>query len=694
MHTSAACCFLLFLAVGPALTTSQAAQGSLEGKELTLANEARSGLESVAGSLLGGALNGRLTHVVIDQDQERNLTVRVSYEGFEGANLWGELLNADGRRQLGIAMGDPVTLPDAASDVMLTFRAEPGAAPTPSALLRISVAASQRRTASYVRTYRLGKEWSAPEISGENFSITITPRPIGRTADLGSSPSSAMPSATARVAPTPNAGSAPPAGAQTPSPFMSPSRSAAAAARSMTGARPMSVASKAAMQALPPGRNIKISSSFYGLNTTDANNGALGPAALPVRPFNEVHTEDIGLDLTKVLNVFPEVYQDQHPSSGIFYFLPHAYGLEWNETDGYAFRTIYSAATGGAPGQVMMAARLGAGLDARDLAITAKIVRAYAEAHQMPFAEVRPLPIDTLAISLSDDLGRYSIPADRVSVHGLSDITGALEVSWVTDERTKDFIQEALLENVGISGSVRFAPTGHGLGTRVIPALMQLADESTFGPFRWERTGCKNVTPYPVVLKYLHALRFVGATPVVSSWSLGDARIPSGGQVRWSSSGIPFWLDAQAEKMWIDYAVDRGCRACGTNAIAALTGGVSTAGGAQITFHSLTPLAETGAHDVQLEVRSRYFDPRGEELQVRSIVVDADEKDFLVGPLFLGQRSGAGAEGGSFFEYRVSLTMKDGDVFAGSAAWIPGDALRVPIGRRQLERSLGSLPGR
>jgi hypothetical protein len=463
----------------------------------------------------------------------------------------------------------------------------------------------------------------------------------------------------------------------------------------MTTARNVGIASKAALQALPAARDIKTVGTFYGLNPTDANNGALGPAEFPLRPFTEVRTEDIGLDLTRVLNVFPEVYQDQRPSSGIFYFLPHGYALKWDESDGYAFRTIYSAGTAGAAGQVMMAARLDAGLDAKDLAITAKIVKAYADARNMTFQELRPLPIDTLAISLSDDLGRYSIPADRVSVHGLSDITGPLEVSWVTDERTKNFIQEALLENVGINGSVRFAPTGRGLGARIVPARMLLADYSTFGPFRWDRTGWKNATPYPVVLKYLHALRMVpGGPPVVSSWSLGDTRVPPGGQVKWSSSVVPFWIDAQAEKMWVDYAVDRNCRACGTNAIAALTGGVSTAGASQITFHSLTPLAETGAHDLQVEVRSRYFDPRGDELQVRSFVVDADEKDFLVGPLFLDERAAAGTGEGPFFEYRLTLTMKDGDVFAGSAAWIPGDALRVPLGRRQLERSLGSLPGR
>jgi hypothetical protein len=160
--------------------------------------------------------------------------------------------------------------------------------------------------------------------------------------------------------------------------------------------------------------------------------------------------------------------------------------------------------------------------------------------------------------------------------------------------------------------------------------------------------------------------------------------------VRWSATSVPAWIDGQAQKVWIDYTVDASCRPCGTETVAALTGGVSTAGSTQITFHSLTPLAETGAHDILVEVRSRHFDPRGEQLQTRSVVLNSDGKDFLVGPLFVDGAASAGVD--PMFEFRLSLTMKDGDTVTGNAAWIPGHALRVPIGRKQIERSVGALP--
>lgn len=676
--------------LGAESTLAAPIAGALAGKELSSASEGRSGLESLAGSLLAGAVQGRVTRAVVEEDQPRRLVVRVAYEGFQGASLWGELLNGQRQRQAAITTGQPVTVPDAAGELVLTFDAEPGAVPTRSALLRVSVSPPNRRAASYVRLFNVGKEWSASEISGKDFSVTVTPQPIGRTAELGATPSMVVPASSARSVPPPAVSPDAPSvvavrRAQLPAPS-SPATPPSGTARSIV-ARPMVAGIRASALA---SEQIKFVS---GLNPADASRGARGPGALPLRPFGDVRTEDINLDLTRVLNVFPEVYQDQEPSSGIFYFLPNGYALAWDETKGYELKAIYSAAAEGSAGQVMMAARLDGGIGPRDLEIAARIVQAYAAARGLVFKELRALPIDTLAISLSDDLGRYNIPPDRVSVHGLSDVTGRLDVSWITDERTKNFIQEALVENVGINGSVAYAPTGGGLGPRMVPIRMQLADYSTFGPFRWDRTGLKNTTPYPITLRYLHALRVATNGPaVVNSWSLGETRVPPGGQVRWSAGAIPSWIDAQAQKVWVDYTVDASCKSCGTEAVAALTGGVSAVGSSQITFHSLTPLAETGASDIVVEVRSRYFDPRGERLQTRSVIVNADDRDFLVGPLFVADRSDAG--GDPYFEFRLSLTMKDGDIVAGNAAWIPGNTLRVPIGRKQLERSVGALPGR
>lgn len=673
----------------PGSARSAPARGPLEGRELPPDDDVRSGFESFAGSLLGGELKGHVARAVVEEDSPSRLVVRVSHEGLQGARLWGEILNADRRRQAGIVMGEAVSIPEASGELLLTFESQPGSAPSTSALLRVSVAGAGRRAAGYTRLFRLGKEWSKAATSGEGFTVTITPLPIGRTAELGPTPSMVVPASQVRIAPTP----ASPA----PAPV---SGSAVPSVRPMTLTRSVLPASKpatasqvgVAARALPSAMLSQAHQVKLGLTPADASRGARGPGALPLPTFADVRTEDIRLDLTRVLNVRPEVYQDQEPSSGIFYFLPHAYALKWDEAEGYGFKSVYSAASPGAAGEVLMAARLDGGIGSRELEVAARLVQSYAQARGMTFRELRPMPIDSLTISISDDLGRYNVPVDRIAVNGLSDVAGRLDVSWVTDERTKDFIQEALVENVGINGSVTYAPTGNGLGPRTVPIHMRLADYATFGPFRWDRTGWKNPTPYPVTLRYLHALRHAaGGPPVVNSWSLRDTHVPPGGQVRWSAASVPFWIDAEAQKIWIDYTVDASCKECGANAIAALTGGVSTTGSSQITFHSMTPLAESGAQRILVEVRSRYFDPQGAQTRMRSVVVDADDKDFAIGPLFgLDRVTGAGP----MFEFRLTLTMPDGEVVAGNAAWVPGDKLWMPIGNRQLVQSLGKLPGR
>ncbi len=463
-------------------------------------------------------------------------------------------------------------------------------------------------------------------------------------------------------------------------------------------ARPATPApsTNAALRALPASTAIRaVSAAQFGLHTQDIDRGARGPATMAILPFGAVRTENIRLDLPRVFDFSPEVYPDLNPASGIFYFVPSGFGLDWSSTEGYQLRTVYASAdAAGAAGQVLMAARLDAGIDAAEVQLASELVRAYAQSHQLPFSELRAIPIDSVQVSLAEALGPFSVRGDRVAVHGLSDVMGQMDVSWTTDERTMLFIQEALVENVGLSGDATFHAVGGGLRARSVPVRIRLADEAAFGTLTWDRTGWKNPTPYPITLRYLHALRVApGQPPVVHTWALGDVRVPPGGQVRWNATSVPFWLDRDARKMWLDYTVDGSCTECGSQAIAGLTGGVSTTGASEITFHTLTPLADAGAVEALVEVRSRWWDPRGAATQVKTVVLDADGKDFRLGPLFAGARAGDGS-GEPLCEYRLALTLTDGRPERGEGRWIPSRDLRVLVGPFQVQSSLGALPAR
>src|SRR5206468_1072750 len=189
-----------------------------------------------------------------------------------------------------------------------------------------------------------------------------------------------------------------------------------------------------------------------------------------------------------------------------------------------------------------------------------------------------------------------------------------------TNERTRDFILETLLQDIGVAGTVTFRPSGGGLGARQVEVRMLLADPGTFGAFAWTRhEPWHNRTPYPLRLRYLHALRHQPGSPaVVYTWSLGETRVPPNGIVAWDASRVPGWIDSEASRMWLDYSIERDCAECDQRVTEALTRGVSRAGSAQITFHTLTPLADVQAHELDLEVRSRYFDPEYRDAQARN----------------------------------------------------------------------------
>jgi hypothetical protein len=359
-------------------------------------------------------------------------------------------------------------------------------------------------------------------------------------------------------------------------------------------------------------------------------------------------------------------------------------------------RMIYSAtATEGQAGEVAIAARLDAGLGIRERQIAGELMAAYAGSHGLKFVALRALPIDSISVSISDDLRRYSIPADKIAVTGLSDFLGQIDVSWLADPVTKENLQQALVEDVGISGRVTLFPSGGKLAPIDVPLRIRIADFITFGPFRWNRAEqWRNRTLYPIRLKYLNALVLdASSRPIVYSWDLSGTVVPPQGRAQWVSGSVPGWIDSQAKRVWLEYAVDAACAACDETVIRSITGGVSTSGPSQITFHTITPLADAGGYEIAAQVRSKYFDPQSHDTQTKTVVMSSDGKDFPLGPLYLGTRQpGESVPGDPLFEYFLTLTMKDGSTYR-ATRWIASDDLRLAIGRHQLEEAFGSLPG-
>ena len=150
-----------------------------------------------------------------------------------------------------------------------------------------------------------------------------------------------------------------------------------------------------------------------------------GPAAAPIELLEGLRTEDIDVNPAQLLSIASAIYPDKNPASGVFYFHPRSYHLEWTPETGHGMRILYgAAATAGSSGDVLMAAHLQSGLDSAEIQLATELLNAYRGRNNVPrFKALRPLPLekDGLDVSLAAVLGQYSIPKEKIAITGLSD---------------------------------------------------------------------------------------------------------------------------------------------------------------------------------------------------------------------------------------------------------------------------------
>jgi hypothetical protein len=436
-------------------------------------------------------------------------------------------------------------------------------------------------------------------------------------------------------------------------------------------------------------RMVAATQFHFGLDRQTTDRGGRGPGAQTLDLLEGLRS-DVEVPRERVTRVASRLFQDQNVASGVVYFLPESFALSWSVDNGYGLRMLYGASTDGSPGDVRMSATLQAGVDTSEIQLARELLLAYQRRHpQLQFTELRPLPITAVpAVSLGGTLSStYDVPSERIVVNAISDALAAVDLAWTTDAVTKDNLELALTEDVGLNGTVSLAPAG-GLTAQSLPLRIRLADERTFGALEWRRDSrWRNATPYPVRLKYLHLLLIDHDVPVIYSWNLDGAEVPPRAQVQVDATSVVPWLDRKALRSWIEYVPLADCTSCDREVMRAVTGGVTAVTASRITLHTITPLADTGAYEIAVEIRSRYFDARSREVVVKpAVVLDGDGKDFEVGPIYVP--AGDDLEG-PLFEYRMELTRPDGTTTSGSR-WMPMTRLRLLVGRVQVEEALAN----
>ena len=188
----------------------------LEGEELSVVNDLESGIGSLLGQWLGGGKNleGDLEKITVTADTDRRLAVRVTYSGFAGKKLWGELQDRSRRPQRELR-SEPVILEESGGEVELAFELTGGSQETnfESAYLGLNLAEPNRSVPGLVRTYLLRKKWASSSDgdagagNGEvGDEVVIDPTPVRDTPVASpANPEPAPPSSPGTADPGPGA---------------------------------------------------------------------------------------------------------------------------------------------------------------------------------------------------------------------------------------------------------------------------------------------------------------------------------------------------------------------------------------------------------------------------------------------------------------------------------------------------------
>jgi hypothetical protein len=435
------------------------------------------------------------------------------------------------------------------------------------------------------------------------------------------------------------------------------------------------------------------------LDKTTINSGAQGPDISPISLWDDLVTDVDFESPNEITNIRMDIYPDKNKATGIYYYLPAEYHIKWDLSEGYNFKMCYSAGnTEGTSGDIRISATILPGISKKENDLIKKLLESYVNRNPgLSFKSLRMIPTaETPKVSISSELTNiYNIPSDKINVNVTSSLTDPINLSFVTDNRTKEEMQVALLENIGINGSMSIKIQNENASEQQIPVRISLEDPHTLGRFTLEPTSWRNkewvnTTLFPLKLKYIHVLLFKDennkSLPIIYSYDLTNVVVPSKAKVKFDAAKVPAWFDnsSKIQRIWIDYNVEK-CQPCMQSIINEITCN-NARRIKNISIESLSSIEKTKAAFIIIKVRSAQCDPKGEnKIELSSIRIQEDAKSYQVGPFYLLESEKLN------YEYFITLVMPDGVTY-NSSDWIKSDAEQVYIGTHQLKQYIPDLP--
>jgi hypothetical protein len=426
---------------------------------------------------------------------------------------------------------------------------------------------------------------------------------------------------------------------------------------------------------------------------------AEGPDNKPISLWDDL-VADVDFEFPyEIANIRMDIYPDKNLASGVFYYLPSAYHLRWNSDDGYNFRMIYGEDDGSEnPKNISMSSTITPNISSKEVALIKSLLQSYVQDNSVyTYTELKIMPCSDPKLTLSSDLsGQYNLTESDINISVTSTINNPIEASWKTNNTTKDEMQLSLSEGVGIKGVMKLKPNGEAIPEQSIPVRITISDTRTIGklilqPNNWRTKNWINETPFPIKIKYVHALiiekKNSKTTPLIYSWDLNNVEVPSKAQVQFDASKMPTWLETKnkTEQIWIEYSIVE-CTSCVNKIMGKLTNGLVRSSLKEIAFESIGVIEKTDAAFLRVKVRSIQADPKGNSvIELDSFRITEDMTSMKVGPFYL-------PEGENIqYEYFYTLVLKDATKYE-SDNWQSSTDDDMLIGMKSLKEAISNLP--
>ena len=433
--------------------------------------------------------------------------------------------------------------------------------------------------------------------------------------------------------------------------------------------------------------NFQESLSKMGGNLKANDKNPKGPSKFAFSLWDNIQT-DVDFELSDISNIKTEIHPDVNPASEVFYILPVSYNLKWTEGEGYKnFKIIY-----GVNNEVQFHIGLTAGITTKQIETIRYLIKRLYKSQNI---EIQNLKIQLLgansvpSVSLRGDFeGAFQIDPSKITISPISDFTSPLSISFSTDNKTKDMIVVALQNGIGLNGSMTI---GSDSIQSQIPLLIAFNDKRNYGKLiltkeNWRNNEWQNKFPYPIKIRYLHALMENtnsqnSTSNHIYSWSCHNTLAPPGSRVGFNSTKIPSWFDTSERvvQLWLEYDVEV-CPTCTHGIFNGLTKGLSGNSETNLTFQSMDLLSTYGATLIQIRVKSLQGDPsRNKEVEYsKNIVKDGEE--ISIGPFY------AGNDKQISYQYKVMVVNNQAPI---ETNWITDTNPQQYLNKAGLEKLMG-----